>query len=324
MVKLTAQVAKLPARLDRLLFSPAGRTAAEAVTGLAAAVAPVSCVVCETPDRSLCSGCAAGIRRATLHPYPAEEGAAALPAAEPEPGYLPPQDRSREDTGFVPLPVLAAGTYAGGLARTLLAFKNRGHTDLAVFLAPVLAGALHAAVRSACPEPGAPDVVLVPVPGTPRSLRKRGYQPLMLLMRLIERRRLLPAGSRLASLVRHAPGPPGISAARFRCLDFSRGRVAGPQKGLGRSGRRRNVHGSMTAGPAGSLEGCTCVVVDDVLTTGATLAETVRALRSAGAVVRGAVVIAVTPAPARNTSPSSAAVPGSAAAGNGNGITGRE
>lgn len=314
---------QLSEQLDRLFFSPAGRAAAAAAAGLAAAVAPVSCVVCDMPDRSLCRGCAAVIRRSTLHPRHAEEGAAALPPAEPEPGDAQARSPGGEDAGFVPLPVLAAGTYAGGLARTLLAFKNRGHTDLAVFLAPVLAGAVHAAVRAACPGPGTP-VVLVPVPGTARSLRKRGYSPLMLLMKLIERRQLLPAGSRLEGLARHAPGPPGTSLFGVPGFHIGRGGAAGAQKGLGRAGRRRNVHGTMTAGPAGSLAGFTCVVVDDVLTTGATLAETVRALRFAGAEVHGAAVIAATPAPARNTSPSSAAVPGSAAAAGGNGNTGRE
>ncbi|MCQ1999274.1 ComF family protein [Arthrobacter zhaoxinii] len=317
-----------PGQLDRLLYSRTGQRFAAATAGLAAVLAPVSCVVCGTPDSSLCSACAARIRRGTLHPYPAQEGAGALPAAEPQLPRPAPEDTD----SFTPLPVMAAGPYSGGLARTLLAYKNQGHTDLAGFLAPVLAGVLQAAVleaRRAAVHP----LVLVPVPGTGASRRKRGYVPLMLLLKRIRHRRLLPAGCTVASLVSPAkghgpagalrwmrnegtwwPGRPGPGAPRF----------PGPQKGLGRSARRRNVRGTMTAGPPGGLAGVHCLVLDDVLTTGATIAETVRALRAAGAKVLGAAVIAATPAPSRNTGPAFPAVPGVLGAGGGNGITRRE
>ena len=301
-----------PARLDRVFFSPAGQAAAAAVSGLAAVVAPVACVACGCPDRSLCRDCAAALRRRTLHAFFAQEGAAALPAAQqPE---APPVAAPDPDA---PLPVLAAGTYSGGLARTLLAFKNRGHTDLAGFLVPVLAGVLRAAAAHATAASGAERLVLVPVPGSALSRRRRGYTPLALLIRGAERRGLLPPACTAAALVRYTgknwPALPGLRGRGQRRA----------QKGLGSGGRRRNVRNTMAAARPG-LEGLDCVVVDDVLTTGATIGEAVRALRAAGAHVWCAAVIAATPAPARNTSPTSAAITGVLPQGNGNGIQGRE
>lgn len=308
--------------LDRTLFSCAGRSAAAAVSGLAAVLAPVACVACGAPDRSLCPECAARIRRRTLHPFFAHEGAAALPEAQ-----SPGPARSGQEP-FLPLPVLAAGAYSGDLARVLLGFKNHGHTDLTAFLVPVLAGVLRAAVEHARRVSGMERFVLVPVPGSARSRRRRGYIPLALLMGRIERRGLLPPGCSAAPLVRYAggflpalppiPGRPGHGNSRGRA-----------QKSLGSGSRRRNVRNTMTAGifppgrPSGR-EGTACLVVDDVLTTGATIAETVRALRAAGADVVCAAVIAATPAPGRNTSPASAAAAGAAPQGDGNGIGGRE
>ncbi|MFP3459390.1 phosphoribosyltransferase family protein [Arthrobacter globiformis] len=45
------------------------------------------------------------------------------------------------------------------------------------------------------------------------------------------------------------------------------------------------------------MRGRQCIIVDDVLTTGATLAEAARAINEAGGIVRGAVVLAATRAP---------------------------
>ena len=195
--------------------------------------------------------------------------------------------------------MLAAGRYAGSLARVLLAYKNHGHTDLAGGLRPLLAGALHqAADRQGANHQGGSSLVLVPVPGTGRALRRRGYSPLAMLLGNLRARGLLPAGTVVQPLLVLSRLPlrnflrPQVLAAAVS------GQAGGSQKSLGRKGRRRNVYGTMTAGAPGSLTGIRCLVIDDVLTTGATIAEAARALRAAGARVEGAVVLAATAAPA--------------------------
>ncbi len=247
-------------------------------------VLPTECVACERPDNSLCAGCAVDLRRATVRPFRAEAAAEGLPDAEPDSARLIADGASSPP----PLPVIAAGVYAKGLSAALLAYKNHGHTDLSRWLQAALAGALHEARWSLSGT--SEEVLLVPVPSRGASSRRRGYDPLDLLIRGLARRGELPAGVEV------------VRAARYNqhhSLADLLGRSSGTQKALGRRGRRRNVRGSMEPLPAlrTPVQGRRCLIVDDVLTTGATIAETTRVLRCMGAVVAGAVVIAATPPP---------------------------
>ncbi|GLB66917.1 hypothetical protein AHIS1636_13560 [Arthrobacter mangrovi] len=239
-------------------------------------VLPSDCVGCGAEDQVLCPRCRTALRAATVRPYRAEAGAESLPLI----------GGSLEEV----LPVVAAGRYRRELSQAVLAFKNHGRTDLAPVLVPALAAAIQAAAALA----GGRPMLLVPVPSRPSSRRRRGYDPLDLLLRGLQRRRLLPPGV----MVRR------LAAVRTPWRGQLRGVPGGSsQKSLGRSGRRRNVAFSMRLkrGAAGAVSGSVCIVVDDVLTTGATLAELTRVLAAAGGRVEAGVVLAATTAPAGDT-----------------------
>ncbi|RZI93143.1 MAG: ComF family protein [Microbacterium sp.] len=124
-----------------------------------------------------------------------------------------------------------------------------------------LARPLGAALRVLLPA----GVTVVPLPTSRAAFRRRGYDVTDLLVR-----RAGAAPRRL--LVPH--------------------RAAQDQRALGRDERRTNVVGAFRARHAA---GERVVLVDDVVTTGATLVEAARVLRTAGADVVGAVTVASTP-----------------------------
>jgi predicted amidophosphoribosyltransferase len=158
------------------------------------------------------------------------------------------------------LPVLAAGEYTGAVRAALIAYKERGRRDLAGPLGELLA-------RAVGTGPG----VLVPVPSAPGVARARGGDHVARLARI--------AGRGLGARV--------VGALRL-------GRPVYDSAGLNRRDRARNVHGAMVAGPPPRAQR-TAVIVDDIVTTGATLREATRALEAAGwAVCAGAVVAATT------------------------------
>ncbi|EMY33042.1 amidophosphoribosyltransferase [Arthrobacter crystallopoietes BAB-32] len=207
-----------------------------------------------------------------MRPYRAEAGAESLPLT----------GSGLDDV----LPVVAAGRYRRELSQAVLAFKNHGRTDLAPVLAPAFAGAVQEAVALA----NGGRVFLVPVPSRTSSRRRRGYDPMDMLLRRLQRAGLLPPDVQIRRVVQ----------VRTPLRSLIQGVLPGTsQKSLGRSGRRRNVAFSMRlkSSAASSVAGVHCIVVDDVLTTGATLAELTRVLVAAGAQVDAGAVLAATTAP---------------------------
>nr|BFE86722.1 hypothetical protein GCM10020093_093230 [Planobispora longispora] len=117
---------------------------------------------------------------------------------------------------------------------------------------------------------GGHPVVLVPVPGARQALRRRGHDP-------VARLAVLAAG-----YLRAAGWPATVARAivpRRRTADQAG--LSSPERALNLSSAFRAVPGPPA--PYGARGVARVVVlVDDVVTTGATLAEAARALRSAG------------------------------------------
>ncbi|MDT9689359.1 ComF family protein [Streptomyces sp. P9(2023)] len=160
------------------------------------------------------------------------------------------------------LPVVhAAAPYADAVRSVLLAHKERGALWLARPLGSALAGAVEAAAGRS-DGPGAGPLLLVPVPSSRRSVRARGHDP--------TRRVALAAAGRLRRRGRAARVIPVLRQRR----------AVADQSGLGASGRFANVAGALeiVAGGARLLERGRVVLVDDLMTTGASLTEAARAL----------------------------------------------
>ena len=237
---------------------------AAAGSELLALAVPVDCVCCGAEDLALCVACERQVRLLTRHPFRAEEQAPALMNVD----------------GGILLPVVAAGVYREELAQAVLSFKSHGQHQLKSVLSRGLERGIAAATA------GVDGVCLVPVPSSTTAFVKRGFSPVHLLLAALGR----------GTTGAHAPVVDVIRKSRRRA---ALEKLPGGQKGLGRGARARRVRGSMTVPgyKRSRVAGRRCIIVDDVLTTGATLAEAARALHLSGAVVTGAVVLAATRPP---------------------------
>lgn len=168
--------------------------------------------------------------------------------------------------------VFCLSGWEGPVRDLVLAHKERGRTGLAAPLGRALASAVELAVESAAGPPANGPVVLVPVPSRPGVRRSRGHDPV----------------ARTAAAAAAALRATGTRALAVPLLRHGRG--VRDQAGLTAIQRAANLAGALTVRPHAGRG--PVILVDDVLTTGATLTEATRALRAAGHAVRGAVVLA--------------------------------
>ncbi|MCF2533921.1 ComF family protein [Yinghuangia soli] len=204
-------------------------------------------------------------------------GTAVCPACR---AHLRQQPREvRPDPVPAGLPaVFAAAPYEGPVRAVLIAHKEYG----AHAATGPLGAALAAAVRAALPAAGADrgrGPLLVPVPSGRRAVRARGRDTTRALAR------------QAASVLRAQ----GIRAAVAPALRHTR--PVADQAGLPARERAVNVTGALRVSCrlAPLFRGISVVIVDDLVTTGASLAEAARAVAAAGGRVSGAAVVAATP-----------------------------
>lgn len=207
---------------------------------------PLSCVGCGAARSALCPEC-----DAEVHDLLAGPAFAAVPVPCPE--------------GFPP--TWSQTAYDGTVAEMLRAFKDGGRGDAGRHLGRLLRSALAAAVAldsHCCNElVSGRSLIVVPMPSRSSAIRERGREP-------------------ATELARHAVRGARQIAVRRVLRASGTGR---DQAGLSAAERSVNVRGRMRLTRAGRrlVTGRTCVVIDDIVTTGSSLTEARAALLAAGA-----------------------------------------
>lgn len=171
-----------------------------------------------------------------------------------------------------PTPVvpIASGIHEGALRAVLAQFKEEGRFGLLRLLSHFLAASVCLAA------PANSRLVLVPIPSTPFTRIRRGQDTIGELARA--------SASALRSI--------GMDCSAKAPLAHAR-RVA-DQSGLTARERSINMTGALRMRSPAGLDGRRIIVVDDILTTGATVAEATRVLSSAGFRPSAIAVIAAT------------------------------
>ncbi|MGV0578251.1 ComF family protein [Mycolicibacterium elephantis] len=161
------------------------------------------------------------------------------------------------------VPVFSLGRYAGARRQAIVAVKERGRADLVTPLAAALrTGLSHLLTWGVVDTP----VTVVPAPTRRWSARRRGGDPVARMAKA--------ASARL-------PGVTVTEALRTRALVVD-------SVGLSSADRERNIAGRVKAVRAAAGE---VLLVDDIVTTGATARESVRVLHAGG--VRVVAVLAL-------------------------------
>jgi ComF family protein len=163
--------------------------------------------------------------------------------------------------------VTACFDYRFPLDRLVQSFKFSANLGLVGFFADGMVRAVQ--LRAARIEYGDHgDAVLVPVPLAPKRLAERGFNQSALLAAAVGRSLNIPVAHDRLRRIRETP----------------------PQSGLDGAARRRNLRGAFACDQP--FHGERVILVDDVMTTGTTIAEAAEVLHASGAADVSALVVA--------------------------------
>jgi predicted amidophosphoribosyltransferase len=173
-------------------------------------------------------------------------------------------------------PTWTVAPYLDPARSFLLAYKERGQVGLRSTLATALARSIGAALAGTA---ASSRLVVVPVPSTRRSTRVRGDDVVLSLSR------------RAAALARRSGAVLTVLPA------LCHRRAVRDSAGLTAAERQANLAGAFEVAPRWHhcLAGTDVILTDDLVTTGASLAESARAVRLCGGLVVGAATVAATP-----------------------------
>ena len=242
------------AALDRVATSPAARMVTTAWRGMVNLLLPNPCSLCVWADaeaHQLCEPCRKLLKEQTKQIFQAQDFADALPL-----DLITGQ----------PLPVFSASFYTPEIAKMLLKFKDHQRINIAGFLRPIVYRTLQHAGESL----GHPYYRLVPIPASGASMRKRGYNPVITMLP-----RQLPPALSLDT---------GLLKTRWHFLTQAAHHGTGVQTRRQQSRKKFRV-ATRHVEPAEPV-----LLIDDVLTSGATLAAGARTLQAQGFDVVAAIV----------------------------------
>jgi ComF family protein len=237
------------------------RGAGDAAEAWLDVIFPPRCVGCGRTGAHFCAACVAAL--APVRPPWCASCGRSLPF-----GVLCPECRLDR----LPLAaVRSAARFDGPLRRAVHRLKYRGHAPAGRALAALLVDPARSLGLARPALPAAPALgpegrersegppAVVPVPLHPARQRERGYNQAALLAQPLAAALGLPYDAHVLRRVKPTP----------------------PQVGLSRQERRRNLRHAFSAEPG--IAGRTIVLVDDVVTTGSTLASAAQACLAAGA-----------------------------------------